>query len=196
LAVLSPLPPITGPGECSAEDVVSLEAVMLDDGRKVAFAPQATVRCEMAETLVDWIRKDVTPAVRDLGAALRSLTTDASYECRGRNRVAGAKLSEHGRANALDVSGMILTNGKAVSLTDPSVAKEFRERMRESACNRFTTVLGPGSDGYHEHHIHLDIVERRGGYRMCQWDVRTEPEVANVPLPPERPRPAEESGKL
>jgi Extensin-like protein C-terminus len=51
-------------------------------------------------------------------------------------------------------------------------------------------VLGPGSDGYHESHIHVDLTERRGGYRICQWDIRTEPEV---PLPrvrpPEAPQP-------
>jgi hypothetical protein len=53
-------------------------------------------------------------------------------------------------------------------------------------------VLGPGSDGYHEAHVHVDLAERRSGHRMCQWDVREpEPEVTasavNVPLP--RPRP-------
>jgi hypothetical protein len=49
------------------------------------------------------------------------------------------------------------------------------------------TVLGPGSDGYHESHIHLDLAERRGNYRTCQWDVRDPAPI--VPLP--RPRPAE-----
>jgi hypothetical protein len=39
-------------------------------------------------------------------------------------------------------------------------------------CARFTTVLGPGSDGYHEDHVHVDLAERRGGYRICEWDVR------------------------
>ena len=41
-----------------------------------------------------------------------------------------------------------------------------------AACDRFTTVLGPGSDSYHETHIHLDLAQRYRGYRMCQWDVR------------------------
>ena len=50
--------------------------------------------------------------------------------------------------------------------------------MRDSACRRFTTVLGPGSDSYHESHIHLDLIERRKGFRMCQWEVRTpKPEI-------------------
>jgi hypothetical protein len=44
-------------------------------------------------------------------------------------------------------------------------------------------VLGPGSDGYHEEHIHLDLAERSHGFRICQWDVR-------VPKPPEPPQEA------
>ena len=55
-------------------------------------------------------------------------------------------------------------------------------------------MLGPGSDGYHEDHVHVDLAERRGGYRMCQWDIREEDEkpapaadAVQVPLP--RPRP-------
>ena len=51
--------------------------------------------------------------------------------------------------------------------------------MRVSACRHFTTVLGPGSDGYHEDHVHVDLAERRNGFRLCQWDVR-DPET---PLP-------------
>jgi len=47
-------------------------------------------------------------------------------------------------------------------------------------------ALGPGSDGYHENHIHVDLAERAGGHRMCQWDVR-EPGEEAVPLPQPRP---------
>lgn len=188
IAAIKPLPAITGPGECAADDVLNLEAVRLKNGREVKLSPHATLRCEMAEAVTHWIRDDVTPAINQLGGALRSVSNAASFDCRGRNRVAGAKLSEHGRANALDIHGFTLTNGKEIALTEMSVEKEFRERVRDSVCARFTTVLGPGSDGYHESHIHLDIAERRGGYRMCQWDVRTEPAVADVPLPPEKPK--------
>jgi len=56
-----------------------------------------------------------------------------------------------------------------------------------SACTRFSTVLGPGSDWYHEDHIHLDLTERRGNYRICQWDVWDQlPQKAPL-LPAERP---------
>jgi hypothetical protein len=66
--------------------------------------------------------------------------------------------------------------------------------MKTSACARFTTVLGPGSDGYHEDHIHVDLMERHNGYRICQWNVHDAPsqadyavQTATIPLP--RPRP-------
>src|SRR5437660_654490 len=80
----------------------------------------------------------------------------------GQNRVTGARLSEHGKANALDIRSLKLADGKVVRLTDVAVARAFRERIRRSACARFMTVLGPGSDGYHEEHVHVDLAERHG----------------------------------
>jgi hypothetical protein len=196
VAVFRPLPLLVGPGECGAADAVLLETVILPDQAKVAVAPPATLRCTMAEELAHWIREDVAPAAVKLGAPLRGLDNLDSYECRGRNRVRGATLSEHGRANALDVRALRLANGEEVALTDMKVAKDWRQAIRASACARFSTVLGPGSDGSHEAHIHLDLAERRGGYKLCEWDVRgpialvqgTAPLAPDaVPLP--RPRP-------
>jgi hypothetical protein len=51
-------------------------------------------------------------------------------------------------------------------------------------------VLGPGSDGYHEDHIHLDLMERHNDYRICQWNV-WDPLPAVAPmLPASRPEEA------
>jgi hypothetical protein len=52
-------------------------------------------------------------------------------------------------------------------------------------------VLGPGSDGFHEEHIHVDLAERRSGNRLCHWEVR-EPDAAigGSPVPLPRPRPS------
>jgi len=190
LAVAPSLPALEGPGECAVEDAVHLEAVLLPDRTRVAVTPPAIVRCSFAEAIVQWVREDMAPAVRSLGAGLRGIDNYASYDCRGRNRVVGAKLSEHGKANALDVRSVKLADGTVVRLTDPQVDKELREHLRKLTCARFSTVLGPGSDGYHEDHVHVDLAERRGGYRMCEWDVR-EPgaELAAVAVPLPRPRP-------
>ncbi|MGE3988248.1 extensin family protein [Pseudorhodoplanes sp.] len=187
IAVLEPLPPIGGPGDCGASDVVRLGAIIQADGSKVAVAPPATVRCAMAEALANWVREDLTAAVAQLGSAPRSLDNYASYDCRGRNRVAGAKISEHGFANAIDMRGVRLANGRFAEFTSRTLDRGFRESLRRTVCARFTTVLGPGSDGYHETHIHVDLAERRGGYRLCQWNVLDS--AAEVPLP--RPRPVE-----
>jgi hypothetical protein len=187
IAVIAAQPPLIGPGDCGAVDVVKLEAIILKDKSRVAVTPAATLRCPMAEALAQWLREDVVPAVAALGGAVQSLDNYASFNCRGRNRVAGAIISEHGLANAIDIRGLGLVNGTFAGLTDRGFSKEFREAMKKSACARFATVLGPGSDGHHESHVHLDLAERRGGYRLCQWDV-LEP-IPEVPLP--RARPAE-----
>ncbi len=127
---------------------------------------------------------------------LQRLETYDDFDCRGRNRVRGAKISEHGKGNAVDVRSLTFADGGIIHLTDMKAPKELRVALRETVCTRFTTVLGPGSDGYHEEHIHLDLAERRQGYRICQWDVREPPtEVASVqfegkPVPLPTPRPA------
>lgn len=190
IAIAPSIPSVSGPGGCGGDDLVRLEAVVLPDSRRVAVKPAAVLRCAMASAVVDWIRTDMAPLAEAQGTRLSDLDNFDSFECRGRNRVVGAKLSEHGRANALDVRALKLANGASISLTDRSVAREVRETVLHSVCTRFTTVLGPGSDGYHEDHIHLDLAERRNGYRICQWDVWDPlPQVAPL-LPVERPEEA------
>jgi hypothetical protein len=192
LASAPSLPPITGPGECGVPDVVRLEAVLLPDQSRVAIAPPAILRCTMAEAIVGWVREEAAPRALDLGSSLRSIANLASFDCRGRNNILGAKLSEHGKGNALDIRALKLADGRVVELTDAQVPKDFREGLRQSVCARFMTVLGPGSDGYHEDHVHVDLAERRGGYRICEWNVREPGEspaviADTVPLPRARP---------
>src|SRR6476620_915360 len=168
IAIAPSIPDIHGPGECGGEDLVRLEAVVLPDKRRVSVKPAAILRCTMASAIADWIRTDMAPLASSLGSVISDLDNFDSFECRGRNRVAGALLSEHGRANALDVRAFRLANGRSISLTDRTVLRELRENVLHSACTRFATVLGPGSDSYHEDHIHLDLMERRNNYRICQ----------------------------
>jgi hypothetical protein len=190
IAAIEPMPRLIGPESCGGEDMVRLDAVTRSGGVRIDLKPAPVLRCTFAESVAAWLRDEVAPRVEKLGAALRAVETYDAYECRGRNRVPGAKLSEHGKGNAVDLRAFILADGRVVALTDVSVAKDFRDELRESACHRFTTVLGPGSDSAHESHVHVDLIERRGGYRMCQWDVRTPPPkevAAGVPLPTPRP---------
>ena len=201
MAVFTPKPTLAGPGACGGEDLIELDAVLLADGSRVAIAPKPTLRCDMVESFAAWLRDEAVPRLKPLNSPLRTVVNEDSYECRGRNRVAGAKVSEHGKGNAIDVRGFILADRRKIVLTDVTESKDLREGLRDSACRRFTTVLGPGSDAYHEQHIHLDVLERRAGYRICQWAVRepTPPAMVAsgeaVPLPPPRP-PVPETQKL
>ena len=164
-----------------------LEAVVLPDRHRVEVKPAAILRCTMASAIADWVRTDMAPLAQDLGSEVSGLDNFNSFECRGFNRVAGAHLSEHGRANALDVRAIKLANGQSIALTDRNVPREVRESVLHSVCARFTTVLGPGSDWYHEDHIHLDLMERHNNYKICQWNVWDPlPQVAPL-LPAARP---------
>jgi hypothetical protein len=187
IAIAPSIPDIHGPGDCGGEDLVRLEAVVLPDKHLVSVKPAAILRCPMASAIAQWIRTDMVPLAASLGSVISDLDNFDSFECRGRNRMVGGRLSEHGRANALDVRALKLANGQSISLTDRTVSRGFRESVLHSMCARFSTVLGPGSDGYHEDHIHLDLMERRNNYKICQWDVWDPlPQIAPV-LPAERP---------
>ena len=190
IAIAPSIPDIHGAGGCGGEDLVRLEAIVLPDKRQVSVKPAAILRCTMASALADWIRTDIAPLAASLGSTISDLDNFDSFDCRGRNRIVGAKLSEHGRANALDVRALKLASGRSISLTDRTVPRELRETVLHSVCARFSTVLGPGSDWYHEDHIHLDLMERRGNYRICQWNVWDPlPQVAPL-VPAERPEDA------
>ena len=188
IANFTPIPIRVEPSQCARFDMVRVDRVVMPDQTFVAVTPPPQLQCNMAEALAEWVRTDVGAVATTLGAPLATVVDLDSYECRGRNNIAGAKLSEHGKGNAIDIGAIKLKNGATFTLTDPQASRPFHEQMRTLACARFTTVLGPGSDGYHEEHIHLDLAERSHGYRICQWNVIDLEVIATaVPLP--RPRP-------
>ena len=90
-------------------------------------------------------------------------------------------MSEHGKANALDMSGFSFAKNDGVTvegsggwsqglLAAAGLSKNgsFLEDIRKESCKHFTTVLGPGSDPFHGDHFHVDVLRRKGGYRICQ----------------------------
>ena len=171
IAKFKSMQPITGPGECTATDVVNVNAVVLRDGHRAVFSPAVTLQCSMADAVAHWIRDDVAPTLESLGMSLRGVETLESFGCRTFNGISGAKLSEHGHANALDVHSLKIANGTIIELTNATIGKPLRERLRQTACARFSTVLGNGADAYHENHVHIDLMRRTNNYKICQWDV-------------------------
>ena len=137
---------------CNIPRPVSITAI---DG--VKLVPAATINCNEAQALAVWINKGLQPQFKNQVAHL--LIAD-STSCRPRNNVPGAKVSAHGSGNAIDISGVGLTTGKV--LTVSSNFKGAFKAAYKAACGVFHTTLGPGSDGYHENHLHLDVAKNRG----------------------------------
>ena len=81
--------------------------------------------------------------------------------CRPRNHVEGADVSEHGFANALDVIGFRLADGRTVTLsdgwTDPlAPAGRLLRFAHDAGCANFHDV-GAGGHALHADHLHLDL---------------------------------------
>lgn len=154
---------------CQIDEPVELSKVLLPGG-EIAITPPALLRCEFAETFSLWVRDELAPLMERRGERLLSIAGGGSFECRGRNGDPAAKPSEHGRGDALDLDALATSAGQR-RILDPANAALAKD-LRTSACARFSTVLGPGSDAFHNNHVHVDNIVRNGSYRICQWDVK------------------------
>lgn len=134
------------------------EAVRVTSVAGVRLSQAATVDCSVATALNTWVEDVAQPA---FDGKLSELRIAAHYICRSRNNVKGARISEHGKGRAVDISAFILTDGKVLTVSD-NFNRTLR-RIYKAACGIFKTTLGPGSDGYHEDHFHFDTSARSGG---------------------------------
>ncbi|WP_374546029.1 extensin family protein [Rhodoblastus sp.] len=170
------LPPIGGENGCGIAAPVSLEAVILSDKRVVKLEPPLTLRCDFAAAAARWIATDLVPSIEASAKAsfgrVARFAGAGGYQCRPRNGQAGAFLSEHARGNAMDIDAIVFEDGRTLSLSNPANDLELATDLRASACDAFSTVLGPGADAAHDHHIHLDLERRRHGGRICEWDLQ------------------------
>lgn len=154
-----PIAPIRE-GVCGVLEPVTVAAL---GGGVTDLTVNAIVGCRLAEVFANWLEDEAQPAARKhLGGEIVGLRVAASYACRSRNNVAGAKLSEHARGKAIDISAFKVEGRGWIEVGGRNglAAKRFLAAARESACGPFKTVLGPGSDAYHSDHFHFDLAER------------------------------------
>ena len=135
----------------------------------------ALMRCDMALALAQWTRDFAVPGAAYLGNrnGLNGLVPGTTYDCRRRNSRPSGKLSEHAFGNAFDISALTFEEGRALNISPREAdgtgrAAAYQAMLRKSACLMFTTVLGPGTDPAHDDHLHFDLAQRPGGYRLCQ----------------------------
>ncbi|MGE0699561.1 MAG: extensin family protein [Hyphomicrobiaceae bacterium] len=109
-AVATPMEPIRE-GECGSPYPVQLTSVA-----KVTLSQPAVVNCDVIATMHDWLTADVQPAARRvLGGRIARIDVLSSYSCRNAYGRKKSRLSEHGRANAIDIKAFH-TDTQAVDL--------------------------------------------------------------------------------
>lgn len=149
-------------GGCTALGSVQL----LDIGTPVTNLGAMT--CPLARDFTRWAREAVQPAARSwLGVPVAKIESFGTYACRPVNGMAGGKLSEHGRANAVDISAFVLADGRRITVLDgwdgnDERVRRFLRAVHQEGCRRFQVTLGPEANALHRNHFHFDL--GRGPY--------------------------------
>ncbi|MGF7148462.1 hypothetical protein FHS96_002090 [Sphingomonas zeicaulis] len=153
----TPLPDRQFGGACEARGSIQLQNV------GVPISNLGAMRCPLAETFAAWSRFAVLPAARAyLGTEVVKIESFGTYSCRNVNGASSGRLSQHAYANAVDVSGFVLADGRRITVLegwngrDESV-RRFLRRIHESGCKRFKTTLGPEYNALHANHFHFDM---------------------------------------
>lgn len=142
------------------------QAVRLRSVSGIALSQEALADCTTAKALKRWIERGVKPAVGTTGGGVREIRVAAHYACRTRNSQPGARISEHGKGRAIDISAFRLRDGSHITVLggwDRRREGRILREMHRAACGIFGTVLGPDSDRFHRDHFHFDTARHRGG---------------------------------
>jgi hypothetical protein len=152
-----PLADRTFDNGCSALGAVQL----LEIGTPVANLGAMT--CPLADRFGQWVRDSVQPAAKAwLGTHIVKIESFGTYACRPVNGQSGGRLSEHGRANAVDIAAFQLADGRRVTVLDgwngpDTDVRNFLRAVHDSGCRRFAIGLGPDANAYHRNHLHFDM---------------------------------------
>lgn len=159
-ANFTPLPDQYYGAGCSTVGTVRLGSLQSDDA-KLALSNLGPVTCPLADTFAAWARFGADRAAQQiLGSPIVRIETMGSYNCR--NVAGSSRRSAHATANAIDISGFVLADGRRITVAgnwhdkSPQV-RRFFQKIHSSACKRFGTVLGPAYNAAHRDHLHLEL---------------------------------------
>jgi hypothetical protein len=144
-------------GGCSAIGAVQL----VDMGTPAAGLRAMT--CPLARQFARWSRESMQPAADQwLHSRIVRIETFGTYACRTRDNIPGERLSQHAFANAVDVSGFVLADGRRVTVEQgwrggDERVQRFLRQIHQGGCRRFNIGLSPDSDHYHYNHLHFDM---------------------------------------
>jgi hypothetical protein len=150
---------------CGWTNAVRISAV---GGAELGAEP---LTCEAAAALALWVEYEVQPlAVATFGSRVAGIDDMGTYSCRNivGNRKWANMRSQHALANAIDIGGFRLADGRHISVakdykgTDQEAA--FLHAVHERACGYFRVAIGPNFNEAHWNHLHLD----RGIFTRCK----------------------------
>lgn len=127
--------------------------------------------CEAAAALALWVEQDVQPlAVSMFGSRVTWIEDMGTYSCRnmiGNKRWVNMR-SQHSLANAVDIGGFRLENGKQISISKDykggGPEARFLREAHMRACRYFRVAIGPEFNEAHWNHLHFD----RGIFTRCK----------------------------
>lgn len=165
------LPP-RGDAQCGYADGVRFGS---GGSRTIAYRPaDLGTSCPVAAALAVWEWNVVQPAAeRLLGTRVERIEHFGSYNCRRLYGRDSGAWSEHATADAVDIAGFRLADGRRITIAgdwtgDDEEARFLRE-VRNGACDLFATTLSPDYNAAHRDHLHLDQAERGAmGWRACR----------------------------
>ncbi len=156
----------TGPG-CGFDNAFRIERSSVDVGEPF------TLSCRAALSLALWERHVLQPAAREhLGQRVARIEHLGSYACRNIYRLDDRRRSQHASADALDIAGFVLADGRRIRVlrdwpdgaAESPASSQFLVALRDGACRYFDAVLGPEYNQAHADHFHFD----RGFARICR----------------------------
>ena len=157
------------PERTSGEFCAVRNAVAITGGTTRLSPAAPAMTCPGALGVALWDRQVLRPAAREtLGAGAAAVEHNGTYACRRQYGAATGRVSEHALANALDVAGVRLADGRQVTVAgdfrDEGAEGDFMRRVRRGGCAVFRVVLSPDYNAAHRDHLHLD----QGPFRACR----------------------------
>jgi hypothetical protein len=153
---------VTGEG-CGFKDAVRIDALPAK-----TTAP-FSLSCRAAASLALWQHHVLEPAARELlGSAVARVEHYGSYACRNVYHREGGRRSRHAVAEAFDISGFVLEDGRRIRVLrdwpQDGAESRFLRTVRDGACRYFDGVYSPDYNAAHRDHLHVD----RGPFRLCR----------------------------
>lgn len=167
------LPPIHE-GQCGLQSPLAISAIAAN-GRSIPLSTTITTDCGMATALPDWVAAVDSYVFAHDKARIDKIDVSTNYECRNVDHAKTGNLSFHAFADALDVMGLTLSDGRKISIAPgfngtPEQGRDILHFARDAACTRFMTVLSPDADSFHQDNLHLDLAchGKACTTRLCQ----------------------------